>query len=72
MNLQDYLRIGDAAAFLGVSVNTLRNWERAEKLVAYRHPINGHRLYRKSDLEAVLAAVQRPESTPSQTDEPTG
>lgn len=61
VNLQDYLQIKAAASFLGVSVNTLRNWERAGKLVAYRHPINQYRLYKKQDLEAILAGIARPE-----------
>ena len=59
VNIQDYLKIKAAAAFLGVSVNTLRNWERAGKLATYRHPINGYRLYKKSDLEGLLAAIKR-------------
>jgi MerR family transcriptional regulator, copper efflux regulator len=59
VNIQDYLKIKAAATFLGVSVNTLRNWERAGKLATYRHPINGYRLYKKSDLEALLAAIKR-------------
>ena len=59
MKLQDYLQIKAAAAFLGVSVNTLRNWERQGKLATYRHPINGYRLYRKTDLEALLNASKR-------------
>ena len=59
VKLQDYLQIKAAATFLGVSVNTLRNWERAGKLATYRHPINGYRLYKKVDLEALLAAVKR-------------
>jgi MerR family regulatory protein len=40
LNIQDYLKIKAAAAFLGVSVNTLRNWERTGELATYRHPIN--------------------------------
>ncbi len=59
VNIQDYLQIKAAAGFLGVSVNTMRNWERTGKLATYRHPINGYRLYKKSDLEALLAAIQR-------------
>jgi MerR family copper efflux transcriptional regulator len=59
LNIQDYLKIKAAAAFLGVSVNTLRNWERASKLATYRHPINGYRLYKRADLEALLAAIAR-------------
>lgn len=59
LNIRDYLKIKDASAFLGVSINTLRNWERAGKLATYRHPINGYRLYKKTDLEALLAAIER-------------
>ena len=59
LKLQDYLQIKAAAAFLGVSANTLRNWERQGRLPTYRHPINGYRLYKKTDLEALLAAVKR-------------
>lgn len=68
VKLQDYLQIKAAAAFLGVSVSTLRNWERSGKLVAHRHPINGYRLYRKADLEAILAAIAKPELKPPSND----
>ncbi len=59
MNLRDYLTIKEAAAFLGVSPNTLRNWERAGKIRTYRHPINSYRLYKQAELEQLLAAVER-------------
>jgi DNA (cytosine-5)-methyltransferase 1 len=62
VGFQEYLRIKAAAAVLGVSVNTLRNWERSGKLVTYRHPVNGHRLYRREELDALLAAVERPQA----------
>ena len=58
--LKDYLRISEAAEFLGVSPNTLRNWENAGKLVAHRHPINGYRLFKKEELDEVLKQVKRP------------
>ena len=38
--LSDYLRISEAAEYLGVSPNTLRNWENAGKIEAHRHPMN--------------------------------
>jgi DNA (cytosine-5)-methyltransferase 1 len=57
MKIQDYVQIKAAATLLGVSVNTLRNWERAGKISVYRHPINGYRLYKRSDLEAILASI---------------
>jgi predicted site-specific integrase-resolvase len=55
--LGDYLTVKGAAALLGVCPGTLRNWDRAGKLKPARHPMNGYRLYRRSDLEAVLAAA---------------
>ena len=58
--LDNYLRIQQAAAFLGVSPNTLRNWGREEKIAEFRHPVNNYRLYRRSDLEKLLRRVGRP------------
>lgn len=40
-NLRDFLRISEAAEYLGVSPNTLRNWANAGKIAAHRHPVNG-------------------------------
>lgn len=62
--LKDFLRISEAADYLGVSPNTLRNWENAGKIVAYRHPVNSYRLFKQDELDAVLEQVQ-----PSTTDE---
>jgi MerR family copper efflux transcriptional regulator len=57
--LDEYLTVGEAAEFLGVSPATLRNWDRAGKLVPYRHPLNKYRLYKKSDLEKLLNDVKK-------------
>ncbi len=56
--LADYLTVKEAAAFLGVSPSTLRNWDKEGKLEANRHPVNGYRLYRKADLEVLLKQVR--------------
>jgi len=58
--LRDYLRISEAADYLGVSPNTLRNWERAGKIMAHRHPVNRYRLFKREDLDVVLRQVERP------------
>ncbi|MFO0954211.1 MAG: helix-turn-helix domain-containing protein [Isosphaeraceae bacterium] len=58
--LNGYLTVKDAAAYLGVSSETLRNWDRTEKLKAQRHPLNGYRLYRREDLEVVLLRAAGP------------
>jgi excisionase family DNA binding protein len=55
--LRDYLTVGEAAEYLGVSASTLRNWDRAGKVQAIRHPVNGYRLYRKEELANLLEKV---------------
>ena len=50
-----WLRLGEAAAELGVSLNTLRRWSDSGKLTCYRSP-GGHRRYRRGDVEALLRA----------------
>lgn len=57
-NLRNYLTVSEAADFLGVSAATLRNWDRAGKVKATRHPVNGYRLYRKEDLSNLLEQVK--------------
>jgi MerR family copper efflux transcriptional regulator len=59
--LKDFLRISEAAEYLGVSSKTLRNWENAGKITAHRHPVNGYRLFRQQDLDELLKQVQQPE-----------
>jgi excisionase family DNA binding protein len=46
----ELLTISQAAQLLGVSVPTLRRWDAAGTLRPHRHPINGYRLYRKSEV----------------------
>ena len=55
--LSVYLRISEAAQYLGVSPNTLRNWVNAGKVAATRHPVNGYRLFRREDLDTLLKQV---------------
>jgi excisionase family DNA binding protein len=55
--LDGYLTVKEAASVLGVSPRTLRNWDRSRKLKALRHPVNGYRLYRREDLQAVLRRI---------------
>lgn len=58
-SLGEYLTVGEAAEKLGVSRSTLRNWDKANKLKPYRHPVNGYRLYRRTDLERLLNEVRQ-------------
>ena len=48
---QQFFTIKMAAAELGVSTLTLRNWDRQGKLMAYRHPINNYRMYKKDQID---------------------
>lgn len=57
MNIKDYITIKEASEVLGVDKTTLRRWDKAGKLKPYRHPLNKYRLYKKSELEALLRGI---------------
>lgn len=50
--------ISEAANLLGVSAPTLRNWDRQGKLAAYRHPINGYRMYDRAEIEQLRKRIE--------------
>ncbi|ORA83316.1 helix-turn-helix domain-containing protein [Mycobacterium malmoense] len=50
----EFLAVGEAAGLVGVSVDTLRRWERNGRIIALRTP-TGHRRFRRADIEALLA-----------------
>jgi DNA repair protein RadD len=56
------LSVGDAADYLGVSIQTLRRWDSSGKLKSFRRPSSKYRYYRLADLEpfrtALLAAPE--------------
>jgi MerR family transcriptional regulator, copper efflux regulator len=55
--IDEYMCIKEAATFLGVSPNTLRNWEKEKKITVYRNPQNRYRLYKREDLENLLNKI---------------
>lgn len=57
--LGQYLQIKDAAKYLGVARNTLRNWHAAGKIPVHRHPVNNYRLFRKTNLEQLLRQIEK-------------
>ena len=57
--IQEYVTVTRAAEMLGVCASTLRNWDRSGKLKAARNPMNGYRLYRREDIQALLARIQK-------------
>lgn len=61
-NFKDFINIKEAAKLLGVSTNTLRNWEQKGKISTYRNPINDYRMYDKNDLSKLLDKFNQKES----------
>lgn len=53
---RERLRIAEAASYLGVHPDTLRRWERAGKIRAYRTP-GGERRFDIVDLDQALRAA---------------
>lgn len=57
MEMKDYIHIEEAAKMLNVTKMTLRRWDNAGKLKAYRHPINNWRLYKRQDIEILMKGI---------------
>jgi excisionase family DNA binding protein len=55
---EKFIKIKEAAKILGVSKLTLRNWDKAGKLVAYRHPINNYRMYKFEDVNHITKQIE--------------
>lgn len=56
----DFLKVTDAAKYLAVSPNTIRNWGRDGKIAEYRHPVNNYRLFSRSELEQIRKKLNSP------------
>jgi DNA-binding transcriptional MerR regulator len=51
--MERYMRIGDAAAALNVSIETIRRYERAGRIAPAVRNAVGQRLYSEQDLQAI-------------------
>jgi excisionase family DNA binding protein len=51
---QDWLTLGEAAAYLGVAQSTIRKWSDSGRLQKFTTP-GGHRRFRRADLDSFLA-----------------
>jgi excisionase family DNA binding protein len=58
--LNEYVKIAEAAAILGVSQNTLRAWADAGRIPVMKNPANGYRLFQREDLAAFLKQAAKP------------
>ncbi len=55
---EDFLSIKEAANILNVSKLTLRNWDKAGKLPALRHPISNYRVYRRTEVLKIIEKLE--------------
>mgnify|MGYP001572205697 CR=1 FL=1 len=55
----EYLRVKEAAAYLGVVPNTIRSWGDRGKIPEHRHPANNYRLYKRADLQRLLREIEQ-------------
>jgi len=62
--LREYMTVKEAAAYLGVCANTLRNWGAAGEIKERRHPMNGYRLYKRSELDRLIEMVDQVPAKP--------
>lgn len=53
------LNIRQAAEFLGISLDTLRRWDKSGKLIAIKKEGGTHRYYREKDLEIFTSDIMR-------------
>jgi DNA-binding transcriptional MerR regulator len=55
LNNSSYFSIGEAATMLGVSVDTLRRWDKTGKLIADTiYALNGNRLYKIERIKQLI------------------
>ena len=52
--VEDLIPIDEASKLIGVSIDTLRRWDKSGKLLAIRPGKGSHRQYRKSDIELFI------------------
>lgn len=59
---KDFLTVGQAAKYVGVSSQTLRRWDQEGRLKPVRRPGNNYRYYRRADLEPFRLEYRRAEA----------
>jgi hypothetical protein len=70
-NKPKLVTIKEVSRLLGVTPLTLRNWDKAGKLKALRHPLNNYRVYKREDIESLIEKISNnTEALPSRTKGP--
>ena len=64
----DFLTLSEAAAYIGVSKDTLRRWDASGRLKSVRRPGSGYRFYRRPDLEPFRLEYRRAEQASEEPD----
>lgn len=57
MSSHHLLSIGNASRLLGVSIDSLRRWDKTHRLESIRNGPRGHRYYKQSDIDRYLQHV---------------
>lgn len=55
--MKDYLTLAETSEIIGKSKETLRRWDKEGILNAVREPVSNYRVYRKSDVQALLGSL---------------
>jgi excisionase family DNA binding protein len=63
IKLSEYMHTAAAADYLGVAQNTIRKWAARGDIPMHRNPVNGYRLFKKSDLDKLLKKVAKQVAT---------
>jgi excisionase family DNA binding protein len=58
----DYLTNAEAAEYLGIHPNTTRKWAARGKVPSYGSPVDGYRLFKRTDWDILLEKVAEPVS----------
>jgi excisionase family DNA binding protein len=58
--LSEYMYAAEAALYVGVHHNTIRKWADRGELPMHRNPVNGYRLFKRTDLDKLLKKASKP------------
>lgn len=60
---KEFLTIKEAAAMIGVTPLTLRNWDNNGRLTATRHPMNNYRIYKRAEIDMLIEDIRTKQNT---------
>lgn len=71
----DFFTAKQAADYLNVTPNTIRNWDKENRIPVYKDPKTNYRLYKKEDLDAMklpqgIQQTMVVEKTPTKIESP--